>query len=146
MLNYTQLIQEAFRSVVQKALLFVKENGLDEDQALYFSFKTEKAQLPDFLRKTYPAEMTIVLENQYRNLEVFEDEFSVDLSFSQKFYTLTIPFSSLIFFSDTGAEVSFEFKELPQENKDPSLETNKEKTPPKKAELIDLKSLRGKKS
>ncbi|MDD4520054.1 MAG: ClpXP protease specificity-enhancing factor SspB [Alphaproteobacteria bacterium] len=146
MLNYTQLIQEAFRGVVQKALLFVKENGLDEDQSLYFSFKTDKVILPDFLRKTYPSEMTIVLENQYRNLEVSEDEFSVDLSFSQRFYTLKIPFSSLIFFSDTGAEVSFEFKELPQENKAPSLETNKEKKPPQKAELIDLKTLRGKKS
>jgi hypothetical protein len=53
----------------------------------------------------YPEEMTIVLQNQYENLIVTPDGFSVRLSFNHTPHDLYIPFAALTKFYDPS--VSF---------------------------------------
>ena len=141
MVRYQKYIQKALLCVVADILEEVATNGLFGAQHFYISFKTNFAgvQIPSFLKQTYPDEMTIVLQHQFKNLEVFDDSFQVDLSFKGHFQTLKIPFNSLISFADPSEQFMLSF--VPEENT-----PKKEKpTAPKEAEVICLDALRGKK-
>ena len=141
MIRYQKHIQKALLSVVAEILKEVAEDGLCGAQHFYISFKTDFAdvQIPSFLKQTYPDEMTIVLQHQFKNLEVSDDFFQVDLSFKGHFQTLKIPFNSLTSFADPSEQFMLSFipeKEAPKKEK-----TSK----PKEAEVISLDALRGKK-
>ena len=141
MIRYQKYIQKALLSVVAEVLKEVSENGLCGAQHFYISFKTDfkGVQIPSFLKQTYPDEMTIVLQHQFKNLEVSDDFFQVDLSFKGHFQTLKIPFNSLTSFADPSEQFMLSFipeKEAPKKEK-----TSK----PKEAEVISLDALRGKK-
>ena len=82
-LRYDRMVEEALRGVVKQALTFASENGLPGNHHFYITFKTsfEGLDIPDHLVERYPAEMTIVLQNQFWELEIEEAHFSVTLQF-----------------------------------------------------------------
>ena len=135
MKDYTPFLQKAFRTATHDILEDVARNGLTDGAYYMITFETPKATLPDFLRAQYPKEMTIILQNQFDNLIVSNDKFSVDLSFGGVSTTITVPFSTLKTFADPNAQFGFNLvpNELPEET------TNKQ------AEVIDLASRRKKK-
>ena len=64
---------------------------------------------PHSLRERFPAEMTIVLQHQYWDLEVRDDAFSVTLSFQKQLERLTIPLAAIRGFADPSVNFALEF-------------------------------------
>ncbi|MBV8937252.1 MAG: hypothetical protein JO095_15780, partial [Alphaproteobacteria bacterium] len=58
----------------------------------------------------YPDEMTIVLQHQYRALEVGDDAFSINLSFQGRSERLKIPFSAVTTFADPSVNFGLKFE------------------------------------
>lgn len=111
-LDYAKLIDEAMHIIVKKSLQFASKHGLDGDHHFYISFHTQDigVQLSDKLKKRYPEEMTIVLQYQFEGLQVFDEYFTVRLSFDGIKETLVIPFNSLTAFADPSVRFGLQFK------------------------------------
>ena len=54
--------------------------------------------------------MTIVLQHQFRALEVGDDGFSVNLSFQSRSERLTIPFAAVTTFADPSVNFGLQFE------------------------------------
>src|SRR5262249_40000853 len=81
-IRYDLLTQQALRGVVRTVLVDTAKKGLPGDHHFYISFDTraEGVHLSDRLRAQYPDEMTIVLQHQFWDLKVGDEEFEVGLS------------------------------------------------------------------
>jgi len=114
-IDYHKLLQEALRDAlrgaVHRVLSQVAEEGLPGEHFFYIGFRTDRSgvDVPRFLRDQYPEEMTIVLQNQYWDLEVEEESFAVTLTFGGARQRLTIPFHALTAFADPSAEFGLRF-------------------------------------
>lgn len=113
LLQYDQLIDTALKGVVKKALLQIAENGLPGAHHIYLTFATQhpEVEIPEFLEVKYPKQMTIVLQYQFWNLEVSDNNFSVSLSFNDKQERLNVPFAAVTAFADPS--VNFELQMQP---------------------------------
>ena len=113
-LDYNILIDKAMRDIVRLALKKVQKIN-NENFCFLFTINTRNKNvvLPDYIKKQYPDEITIILQHQFSNLIVKNSSFSVDLSFAGKLEHIVIPFSSLIVFSDklSGIELNFNYCE-----------------------------------
>lgn len=136
MKDYTPYLQTAFRKATHDILADVAKNGLTDDAYYMITFETPNATIPAFMRPQYPKEMTIILQNQFDNLVVEEDKFSVDLSFGGVAGTVVIPFYTLKAFVDPNAQFGFNFI--------PTRTAPKNEEPSHRAEVIDLASRRKK--
>ena len=134
MKDYTPFLQQAFRKATHDILADVAKNGLTDGAYYMITFETPEATIPAFMRPQYPKEMTIILQNQFDNLVVDEDKFSVDLSFGGVSSTVVVPFHTLKAFVDPDAQFGFNFT--------PTTPPQKEAEHP--AEVIDLASRRKK--
>lgn len=112
LINYDGLIKDSLKYVVRKALEHAAEKGLYGDQHFYITFKTDfpGVEAPEYLLIEYPDELTIVLENQFWNLKVFETYFSVSLNFNAKIETIKVPFDSILEFSDPSEDFVLQFE------------------------------------
>jgi hypothetical protein len=110
--DYAGLVAGALRGVVRDVLRKVASDGLVGEQHLYLSFRTGAPglDLPAHLRKQFPREMTIVLQNQFWGLAVAEDAFSVQLRFGGKLERLTVPFAALVAFADPSVPFGLRFE------------------------------------
>ena len=110
-LDYGNLMQKAMRSMMAEVLQQVSVNGLPGDHHFYISFETGHpgVDLPEWLRETYPEEMTIVLQEWFADLAVTQDRFSVTLNFSDQAQTLVIPFASVRTFVDPSVKFGLKF-------------------------------------
>ena len=106
-LDYKDLIKKSLLDVIKHALEKTSQYGLSDGHHFYITFKTlfSKNNMPQYLKNDYPDTMMIVIENEYWNLKVFNDYFSIDLKFKGKIEHLVIYFSSLKSFVDPS--VSF---------------------------------------
>lgn len=98
--------------MVKRALEHVADKGLYGDQHFYITFQTDffGVEAPDYLLNEYPDELTIVLENQFWNLKVFETHFSVSLNFNSKIETVKVPFDAILEFSDPSEDFVLQFE------------------------------------
>ena len=80
--------------------------------------------------------MTIVLQNQYWNLSVKKNNFSVALSFNKKRETLTIPFNAITKFYDPFVKFSIQL-ELKEEKGKTEKERNVKKSKTNKIIALD---------
>ena len=112
-LNYGNLMQKAMRRMMADVLAQVAENGLPGEHHFYISFETAHpgVDIPDWLRETYPDEMTIVLQEWYDDLAVTSDRFSVTLNFSDTPQTLVIPLEAVRTFVDPSVKFGLKFEE-----------------------------------
>ena len=110
--DYPTMVETALRGVVREVLLRTAREGLRGDHHFYLSFRTDLpgAALPDSLRAKYPEEMTIVLQHQFRGLEVRDQEFTVTLSFQGRPEQLTIPFAAVTSFADPSVKFGLQFE------------------------------------
>jgi hypothetical protein len=163
-INYEKLTHKAMLNLISDILSSVSEEGLPGEHHFYISFKTQapKVSISDSLMAQYPEEMTIVLQNQYENLIVTPDGFSVRLSFNHTPHDLYIPFAALTKFydpsvsfglvlddmtvsatpspaSDNLSEGDFEDSEEQKENKNQESENNPT------GEVVSLENFRDKK-
>jgi uncharacterized protein len=128
-IDYQKLLQEALRDAlrlaVRRVLSRVAEEGFPGEHYFYIGFRTDRpgVQVPRFLSDQYPEEMTIVLQNQFWDLAVEEEGFSVTLAFGGSRHRLTVPFAALTAFADPSAEFGLRF--------DGALEAVPELAPPR---------------
>lgn len=151
-MEYELWVEEALLSVVRRALLSVQTQGLQGNHHVYIAFQTHYpgVEIPDFLRTSYPDEMTILLQDNFWNLEVSEHFFKVGLHFRSLSHELTIPFRAIKSFMDPSVEWGLKFS-LPfvpvslDAVQDESQEALSEKKPKilhlKKKDLVDHKPL-----
>jgi uncharacterized protein len=112
-IRYDLLVQEALRGVVRTVLGDVARNGLPGDHHLYVSFDThaEGVRLSPRMLAQYPKEMTVVLQHQFWDLIVNEDDFEVGLSFGGIPERLAVPFASITGFFDPSVQFGLRFEQ-----------------------------------
>ena len=112
-INYDKLVEKSLRNVVYYALKIVEEQGLPGENHFYITFKTKfrGVTLSQNLKIQYPETMTIVLQNQFSNLVVRHNSFSVDLKFGGVPQTITIPYDAITYFADPYAKFGLSFEQ-----------------------------------
>jgi uncharacterized protein len=110
--EYPKMVEAALRGVMREALARTAREGLPGDHHFYVTFRTHATgvAIPKYLLTKYPDNMTIVLQHQFRALEVGEDAFSVNLSFQSRSERLRIPFSAVTTFADPSVNFGFQFE------------------------------------
>lgn len=106
-INYDALTRNAMLDVVKNSLLAVVNNEgvLPGEHHFYIKFQTnhKRVRMATSLRKRFPETMTIVIQRQYRDLQVHDDDFEITLRFGGVSQNLVIPFASLLEFNDPHA-------------------------------------------
>ena len=111
-MHYKELVDDALRGVVRKALARVAESGLPGNHHLYVSFRSHYPGVlaPEHLRLKFPDEITIVLQHQFWGLTVGEDSFEITLSFNGVHELLSVPFDALTGFVDPSVRFDLQFQ------------------------------------
>lgn len=89
--SWDEFIREVLSKYPQSA------HFIDRTQALYIGFETmfDGVKIPEKLKLQYPEKMLIVLQNQYVDLILKSDLFSIGLWFNEVKETLTIPYKAI---------------------------------------------------
>ena len=113
-LRYDLMVESALRGVVETALNEVKDDGMLGDHRFYITFYTQHpdVQIPDYLRESYPEEMTIVLQYQFYDLEVTSEKLSVTLSFNNVPEKIVVPLEAISIFADPSVNFALQFQPL----------------------------------
>ena len=124
-LEYPKMVERAMRGVVREALGVARENGLPGLHHFYVTFRTTDPDITiaDRLLTQYPEEMTIVLEHQYWDLVVDDEQFSITLSFGGAPETLVIPYASITAFVDPSVKFGLQFDANTDDSIDASTQT-----------------------
>ena len=143
-IDYHELVDLALRGVARSVLQRVAEDGLPGDHYFYISFRTNhpRIALSPELHATYPDEMTVVLQNQFWDLEVDEEGFGVMLRFGGNPQHLWVPWEALRSFVDPEAEFGLRF-----DSHEPGLESDTDEpesssTESSSGELISFEEFR----
>jgi len=112
LLRYDLMIEAALRDVVRETLASVAQNGLPGEHHFYITFLTSfpGVEIPEYLKKQYPEEMTIVLQYQFFGLKLEDDTFSVTLSFNNVKERLQIPVEAITTFADPSVNFALQFQ------------------------------------
>lgn len=116
-IRYDILTQDALRGVVRTVLADAGAKGLPGEHHFFISFDTnaEGVRISSRLKAQYPDEMTIVLQHQFWDLVVSDEEFEVGLSFNGIPERLTIPFAAINGFFDPSVQFQMQFAEVSAE-------------------------------
>ena len=108
MIDYEYLVDSAMRVLIRDVLKNVEKHGMTGSHYFHITFVTnyDGLLIPKQVVEKYPHEITIALQNQFRNLNVYDDAFAVDLSFGGKETRLVIPFCAITAFSDPSVDFS----------------------------------------
>ncbi len=151
--RYDRMVENALRGVVKTALKETAETGLVDEHHFYITFQTKHkgVEIPDYLHERYPNEMTIVLQHQFFDLEIFNDRFSVMLSFNNVPERLVVPLQSITIFADPSVNFALQFQPLSEDDDedghtlgDEELKLN-DSEDEETGQVISLDSFRGKK-
>ena len=137
MKDYNPYLQRALKSIVREVLTDVSKNGLTDESYYILTFQTPKSKIPDFVRAKYPEQMTIILQNQFQDLQINENDFTVVLGFGGVPCEIRVPFDALLDFADPTQKFGLTFTPTP-------IKQQTEQVSEKSAEVIDLASLRKK--
>ena len=152
-IDYDQIVEETLRLVVKKSLELVNEEGLPGDHHFYISFDSthDGVKVPSELKAGEDNEIKIILQHQFWDLIIDDHKFSVVLSFSGKKKNISVPFNSIISFSDPSVGFSLQFKKdflaenIKKEKKLSSNKSNENKKKKFNAEIFSLDAFRSKK-
>ena len=105
MIEYQKILDKNMLNVFKDILINIKNNGLSNNNHLYITFFTnhKNVELPNWLKQKYPEEMTIVIQYEYNDLEINDNNFSISLSFDNIKANLKIDYNSIISFADPSA-------------------------------------------
>ncbi len=110
--GYQELMLTALKGVVRATLEKVATlESLPGNHHFYITFRTRTpgVQMADYLKDRFPDEMTIVIQHQYWDFEVFEDRFEIILKFGGVPQHLRIPYAALTRFNDPSVNFSIQF-------------------------------------
>jgi hypothetical protein len=113
-IRYDLLTQQALRGVVRNVLADAAKKGLPGEHHFFVSFDTraDGVRISDRLLAQYPEEMTIILQHQFWDLKVADNEFEVGLSFGGIPEKLTVPFEAINGFFDPSVQFGLQFEEV----------------------------------
>ena len=105
MIEYQKILEKNTLNVFIDVLKNIRDNGLSDNNHLYITFLTNHndVDLPCWLKKKYPEEMTIIIQYEYSNIKINKNNFSISLSFNDIFTTLKIGYKAIISFADPSA-------------------------------------------
>lgn len=111
-IDYNKITDKYMYLAVKDILESAMRDGITGDHHFYISFLTQFSGvlLSTKLKHRYPNEMTIVLQYQFEDLKVFDNYFSVKLSFDGVKETIVIPFNALTTFADPSVKFILPFK------------------------------------
>lgn len=144
-IDYGNLMHRAMRGLIQEVLTDVAEQGLPGAHHFFITFDTrhQGVEIADWLKQRYPAEMTIVIQHWYENLEVTDEGFSITLNFGNQPEPLIIPFDAIRTFVDPSVEFGLRFETQDEEEEEAGMvEAEEEEEPVKNAEVVSLDSFR----
>jgi len=120
-INYGQLMHQAMRHLIAQVLSDVARDGLPGEHHFFITFTTNHpgVDLPDWLRERYPDEMTIVMQEWFKDLTVDDQAFSVTLNFGNQEVPMTIPLDAILTFVDPSVEFGLRFEAAEGENTEP---------------------------
>ena len=152
-IDYDRIVEDTLRLVVKKSLQLISKNGLPGDHHFYISFDStfKGVKVPPELKVSGDNEIKIILQHQFWDLTIDDYKFSVTLSFNGMKKDISVPFNSIISFSDPSVGFSLQFKKefrnnaTTKENKITSNKLNGEKKHKYKAEIFSLDAFRSKK-
>ena len=104
-------MESAFRGILRDALQHVAKGGMMGNHHFFIQFDTNApgVVVSDFLREQHPIDLTIVLQNQFWDLKVFDDAFEVGLSFNKMPEVIRIPFAAVKQYNDPSQKFGFQF-------------------------------------
>jgi uncharacterized protein len=110
-IRYDLLTQDALRGVIRTVLADAAVKGLPGDHHFFITFDTraEGVRISPRLKATYSDEMTIVLQHQFWDLAVGEDEFEVGLAFNGIPERLHVPLKAVKGFFDPSVRFGLQF-------------------------------------
>jgi len=113
-IRYDILTQDALRSVVRTVLEDAARNGLPGEHHFYVAFDTraDGVKLSQRMRTQYPEEMTVVLQHQFWDLVVTDEQFEVGLSFGGVPERVVVPFAAIKSFVDPSVQFGVQFEML----------------------------------
>ncbi|MPZ36762.1 MAG: hypothetical protein GEU95_01650 [Rhizobiales bacterium] len=116
-IRYDILTQDALRSVVRTVLEDAARNGLPGEHHFYVAFDTraDGVKLSQRMRAQYPEEMTVVLQHQFWDLVVTDEQFEVGLSFGGVPERVVVPFAAIKSFVDPSVQFGVQFEMLTAE-------------------------------
>jgi hypothetical protein len=119
-MDYLSILQEALKKVVVFILSDVAKNGLQGSHHFYITFKTHYPGviLSKDLKEQFSDMITIVMQNDFENLVVYENYFEVNLSFGGVYQKVKVPFDSIIRFEDPSEPFALDFIVLEKEGED----------------------------
>jgi hypothetical protein len=135
-LSYERMVEDALRGVLRQALRITAAQGLPGQHHFYITFDTTApgVQISDSLKSLHPNEMTIVLQHQFWDLQVFEEHFEITLSFNGVSQRLFVPFAAVTAFADPhakfGLQFHVEFEERSGADEDADAENDDAGDPP----------------
>jgi hypothetical protein len=110
-IRYDLLTQDALRGVIRTVLTDAAVKGLPGEHHFFITFDTraDGVRMSARLKASYPDEMTIVLQHQFWDLTVGEDDFDVGLAFNGIPERLHIPFKAVRAFMDPSVQFGLQF-------------------------------------
>ncbi len=114
-MDYEAMVPGALRALMATALGEVAGRGLPGDHHFFITYDTrlDGVAMPESLRAQYPEVITIVLEHEFWDLKVTDDEFSVSLAFNGVPHHLVVPFDAVIGFTDPSISFGIHYN-VPQ--------------------------------
>ncbi len=111
-IDYGSLMHSAMRSLIQKVLTDVQQNGLPGEHHFFITFDTmhPDVEIADWLSDRYPEEMTIVLQHWFQDLDVTDEGFAITLSFADSPEALYVPYDAIRTFVDPSVEFGLRFE------------------------------------
>jgi hypothetical protein len=138
-IRYDLLTQQALRGVVRSILIDAAKKGLPGDHHFYITFDTKASgvRVSERLLGQYPEEMTVILQHQFWDLKVSDDEFEVALSFGGIPEKLTVPFAAINGFFDPSVQFGLQFEEVTEgAEAQPEPTLTQDKTAGKKPRVV----------
>jgi uncharacterized protein len=110
-IRYDLLTQDALRGVIRTVLVDAATKGLPGEHHFFITFDTraEGVQISPRLKASYPQEMTIVLQHQFWDLKVTDEDFEVGLAFNGIPERLHIPLKAVKAFHDPAVQFGLQF-------------------------------------
>jgi hypothetical protein len=94
------------------------KKGLPGNHHFYISFNTAYpgVDLPDYLREEYPDTITIVLQYEFWDLEVNQNNFYVTLCFNDIHERIAVPYKAIVSFVDPSCKFGLQFTPIDPED------------------------------
>ena len=110
-IRYDLMTQDALRGVIRTVLADAAVKGLPGEHHFFITFDTraDGVRMSARLKASYPDEMTIVLQHQFWDLTVGDDDLDVGLAFNGIPERLHVPLKAVKAFMDPSVQFVLQF-------------------------------------